>query len=65
MVTQVPIIGILMIVNGSLMTLMGLLLAALGPIITIFEPAGQRGGPPTALVAILYTTLGVVALMAS
>ena len=70
MVTQVPVIGILMIVNGSLTTLMGLLLAAVGPIMfTAIKMDGQGGIPPgeenvLTAVSIGYTTLGLLVLTA-
>jgi len=47
MVNQVPVIGILMIVNGSLVTLLGVLIAIIGPVMFSFIGAAQgpQGAP--------------------
>jgi hypothetical protein len=49
MVNQVQVVSILMIVNGALVSLMGLFYAAMGPlmftIFTLAPPPGPQGGP--------------------
>ncbi len=47
MVSQVLVVGILMIVNGILSLLMGLLLAVMGPLMSsLFDQAANQQGAP-------------------
>ena len=68
MVTQVPVIGILMIVNGCLTGLMGLLLAAMGPFLFSMSKVNGQGVPPgqekmLAAMSFGYAAVGVVVLV--
>ena len=70
MVPQVTVIGILMIVNGSLQTLMGIFYAIMGPL--MFSLFTRQGGPPVpaqaeqvfTVFSIIYVVLGSAAAVA-
>jgi hypothetical protein len=71
MVPQVQVVSILMIVNGSLVSLMGLLLAAVGPTMFVVVGMDQHKAPMrpddrTALtiITVAYTVGGVLVLTA-
>lgn len=72
MVTHVPIVGILMIVNGSLQIVMGLMLAAVGPfmftLMTMDRPQQGVMAPDEqkifTLISIGYTSIGVLVIAA-
>jgi hypothetical protein len=70
MVPQVQVVSILMIVNGALSALMGLLFSALGPFMFVVMNADKRGGPPAnerailEIVSIVYLVLGLLVLTA-
>jgi hypothetical protein len=68
MVSQVLVVGVLMIVNGALSLLFGIFIAVMGPVMfTVFEQAAaQQGGPPMpaeargvfTVISIVYVVLG-------
>ncbi len=66
---QVKIVAILLIVEGSLEALMGLFLAAMGPVMmSIFRAApppapGSPDNPPPELFGAIYVTMGLVTLV--
>src|SRR5262245_1913895 len=71
MVSQVPVVGILMIVNGSLAGILGLGLAFMGPF--IFSIAAMEGRPGgmrpdeksvVTLISIVYLVIGLLVLTA-
>ena len=69
MVTHVPVIGILMIINGVLASLLGLMLAFAGPFLLKFvQQGGQQGIRPgdeqvLTVVSIIYLVSGVFILI--
>src|SRR5262245_44187750 len=74
MVNQVPIIGILMIVNGSLQLIMGVLYAIAGPVfLSVFTrdfavqappPQAQQVQQVFTFVSIIYVILGSIVAIA-
>jgi hypothetical protein len=63
MVTQVPVIGILMIVNGSLCTLYGIMMMAMGPLIMSMGRARPRPADAEQVMWIMtaaYVGIGIV-----
>lgn len=71
MVNQVPVVSILMIVNGALVSLMGLLYSAMGPLmctmINLAPPPGPGGPKPEDKIAFtaisgIYIVLGLPTL---
>jgi drug/metabolite transporter (DMT)-like permease len=70
MVSQVQVISILMIVNGALVSLMGLLLTALGPFMFVMLNMDKKGGPPPderavlGILSAVYLALGLLVLTA-
>jgi hypothetical protein len=70
MVPQVQVVSILMIVNGALASLIGLLLSAVGPFLFVVVNADKRGGPPPderallGILSVVYLALGLLVLTA-
>jgi hypothetical protein len=71
MVPQVQVVSILMIVNGALVSLMGLLLSVVGPALFFILQAEQRHGRPPPqdeaalrIISVIYVVLGAVVLAA-
>jgi hypothetical protein len=70
MVPQVQVVSILMIVNGALSALMGLLFSAVGPFLFVIINADKRGGPPPderailGIMSVVYLVVGLLALAA-
>jgi hypothetical protein len=72
MVNQVQVVAILMIVNGALVSMMGLLYTAMGPLmctmITLVPPAGPGGPNPEdklvfSAISGIYVVIGVPTLV--
>ena len=65
MVSQVKIVGILMLVHGITVTLMGALYAAVGPMVMAFAPPPPAGGggPPPELLLVIYVVMGSVIMV--
>jgi hypothetical protein len=68
---QINTVAILMIIHGSIESLLGILLAAMGPIMFGFmkmSPSGSRSGAPKegeiVLMSVIYGVLGVLVLAA-
>ena len=67
---QIKIVAILLMVEGSLETLMGILLCVMGPVMMTFMKAAPppstpgAAGPPPELFGVLYVGMGVVTLAA-
>jgi hypothetical protein len=70
MVPQVQVVSILMIVNGALSALMGLLLSAIGPFMFAILNAEKGGGPAPderaflGILSMVYLVLGLLVLTA-
>jgi hypothetical protein len=64
-VGQVKIVGILMMVNGMTVALMGVLYAAMGPLMMAVmpPPPAGGGGPPQELFLVIYGVQGGVTLL--
>lgn len=73
MVQQVQVVAILMIVNGALVSLVGLYLVCMGPFMFVMAktappPPGGGGGPDTMIMGIMatvYLILGLLVLTTS
>lgn len=63
MVTQVPIIGILMIVHGSLACIMGLLFMIIGPTIIVMEGNRNRNQNDDKVIAVVLLIFGGLILI--
>ena len=65
MVGQIKIVGILMMVNGSIIAIVGALYAAMGPMMMAIgpPPPAAGGGPRPELFLIIYGVLGGVILI--
>ena len=76
MVNQVTVIGILMIVSGSLQVLMGILYSVMGPVVSSFFNFQAGQAPPQAqpqmqqmqqmmnVVSVVYVVIGSAAALA-
>lgn len=69
MVRHVRTVAILMIVNGALQALMGVVYGAMGPVMFIMTRQGSAGGPPDQTVMLgvmagVYIALGLLVVLA-
>jgi hypothetical protein len=60
-VSQVKVVGILMLIHGIFVCLMGGILAAMGPVM-LMAPGGPGGGGPPTILAVIYIAIGAVVL---